>query len=278
LWVDHSLQVEQDFLATLSSQYDVGVHRQALLEDPKQGAQDINDWVSGATDGRITDLMGNRLDPDVAFVLVNALAFEGTWAGGSLEETASPVTFTCLDGHEVGVPFLRAQTGVYASTPAGQMTELAYDGGALRLKLFLPAEGTWDQARESILSGQLPIGDDELNSADVRLSFPAAELLPPTFDLTGNLQTMGLKAVFAPRGLLGIADDPSLVLSKVRQKALLRMDAKGTVATAATAASGTLMIGGPTQPVYLQLDRPFFLAIEDATGALLFIGQVVDPE
>jgi serpin B len=277
LWVDNNLQIAPDYLATLSSQYDTGIYQRDFQQDPSGTAQAINAWASESTQGLITDIVDDPLPQDERLVAANALYFEGTWAGGPLEQSQQPVIFTCVDGHQVSAPFLKGRASSYASTDAGQMLQVPYDGGDLSLMLFLPTDGTWEQARQALLTGQLPITQEQFQPADVYYSFPVAELAPPTFDLVGTLRDMGMTALFQPGALDGMAKEEGLTLTRVRQKAFLRMDAKGTVAAAVTAAEGEIIIGSPTQPVYLNFNRSFFFAVEDASGALLFIGQVTDP-
>ena len=55
---------------------------------------------------------------------------------------------------------------------------------------------------------------------------------------------------------------------------VVKTDENGTEAAAATAVT----MGTTSIPTYVELDRPFVFAIRDvATGALLFLGRVVDP-
>ena len=69
------------------------------------------------------------------------------------------------------------------------------------------------------------------------------------------------------------------VACDVRPRLFLRVDEAGTEAAAATAiVMDTAMAVEAPEPVEIALDRPFLLAIRDRdTGAILFLGRVVDP-
>jgi serpin B len=68
-----------------------------------------------------------------------------------------------------------------------------------------------------------------------------------------------------------------LVISEVVHKAFVSVDEAGTEAAAATAVMMALT-AAPAKPVEVTVDRPFVFAIRDIeTGALLFVGRVVDP-
>jgi serpin B len=70
-----------------------------------------------------------------------------------------------------------------------------------------------------------------------------------------------------------------LYISRVRHKAFLAVDEKGTEAAATTAfdfAEG--LQEEPQPPVEVHVDRPFLFAVQHIpSGAFLFIGRVTDP-
>ena len=74
----------------------------------------------------------------------------------------------------------------------------------------------------------------------------------------------------------GINTQGLLYISDVVHKAFIGVDEFGTEAAAATAVI-IANTGIPDDPVEFTVDRPFLLFIRDASGAILFTGQVVDP-
>ncbi len=73
-------------------------------------------------------------------------------------------------------------------------------------------------------------------------------------------------------GMTGTRD---LVLSHVVHKALVVVDEMGTEAAAATGVVAEIV----SMPFLLRVDRPFIFVIRDAeTGAILFVGRVLDPQ
>jgi serpin B len=70
---------------------------------------------------------------------------------------------------------------------------------------------------------------------------------------------------------------PELFVSDVIHKAFVSVDEAGTEAAAATAVPMELT-AIPDPPVEVTLDRPFIFLIRDIeTGAVLFVGRVLDP-
>ena len=118
---------------------------------------------------------------------------------------------------------------------------------------------------------------------DVRLFLPRfgaetkADLIPELAHLGMTLATDPLKADFS-----GINSPSELYIAKVIHQANIDVDEKGTEAAAATAVGMSTTGGcGPSDPhrvITVRFDRPFFFILRDVeTGAILFMGRVVDP-
>jgi len=112
-----------------------------------------------------------------------------------------------------------------------------------------------------------------------------------TLELSDILAQMGMPLAFDGHraDFLGMADAEALArlpgldrlfISRVLQKAFVETTETGTEAAAATAIAveeGIAAREGP-KPVLFHADHPFlYLIRETATGAILFIGRVVDP-
>jgi serpin B len=103
----------------------------------------------------------------------------------------------------------------------------------------------------------------------------------PRFEVTSfaalsqPLSAMGMKTAFTPDAdFSGMA--PKLGISEAFHKAYVSVNEKGTEAAAATAILMVKADGG--KKFSFRADHPFIFAIrDDRTGAILFIGRVVDP-
>jgi serpin B len=75
------------------------------------------------------------------------------------------------------------------------------------------------------------------------------------------------------------AAEDRIHISKVIHQANIDVDEKGTEAAAATAVGFDTGGGpGPLDEIALRLDHPFLFVLSDVeTGAILFMGRVVDP-
>jgi serpin B len=76
-----------------------------------------------------------------------------------------------------------------------------------------------------------------------------------------------------------MTDEVKLKIDAVVHKAFIRVDEEGTEAAAATGVSvGVTSMPPPEEIVEMKIDRPFLFVIHDTkTGAVLFLGRVVNP-
>jgi serine protease inhibitor len=72
----------------------------------------------------------------------------------------------------------------------------------------------------------------------------------------------------------GLASRARIYISDIEHETVVKVDESGTVAAGATMAEVVLQ----SLPIGMTMNRPFFYAIVDGkTGALLFIGTLIDP-
>jgi serpin B len=94
------------------------------------------------------------------------------------------------------------------------------------------------------------------------------------------LSTMGMPTAFGRKAdFSGMTGTPELYIDEVYHKAFVKVDEKGTEAAAATAVvmMGRSAIRRP-RPIIFRADHPFlFLIRHEKTGAILFLGRVVNP-
>ena len=84
-----------------------------------------------------------------------------------------------------------------------------------------------------------------------------------------SLEALGLPS----EGYSGVAAGVDRI-SQVTHKAIVKVNEEGTVAAAVSA----IAMPSSAPPSFI-VDRPFFFTIQDReTGAILFMGAIVDPE
>ena len=99
------------------------------------------------------------------------------------------------------------------------------------------------------------------------------------FELSKQLSQMGMPEAFLPSAdFSGMDGKKDLHISKVIHKAYVEVNEKGTEAAAATAVVVAPTAAPPGKIVEFRADHPFlFLIRHEASGAILFMGRMVDP-
>ena len=280
IWGQKDFDFLSEFLDTLAENYGAGLRVLDFVKEPEPSRITINDWVSDQTEGRIEDLIPQGvIDAMTRLVLTNAIYFNAAWQYPFNENATSDKVFHLPDGGTVTVPMMRqTESYGYASGDNYQAVELSYDGGELSMVILLPEVGHFEEF-ESMLDYQIlkeVIGG--IKQRQVALTMPKFEF-DSEFSLKTTLAAIGMPTAFSGAAdFSGMTGRPDLFIDEVIHKAFVSVDEAGTEAAAATAVIMKLT-AMPEEPVNVIVDHPFIFLIRDIeTGAILFIGRVVNPE
>lgn len=119
-------------------------------------------------------------------------------------------------------------------------------------------------------------GSVEDEPLPVELNMPRFKI-DSDFDLNTVLKHLGISDIFDSDGdgLAKISRQPTFV-SHIFHKAIIETNEEGTVAVAYTSTS--ILDRGIINPIKFTLNRPFgFLIVERKTNAVLFAGQIKNP-
>lgn len=236
----------------------------------------INGWVSCATHGTINSII-SKLKPEDVMVLLNALYFHGNWAAPFHNTDTHPGTFTTSTGASKAVQFMsQTHTFSYVAGANYQAIGLPYGSGRYAMRIVLPKAGTpiGSFVRQAN-ANTWRIWTARLKPADVALRLPRFTIRNDRL-LTPDLAAMGMAPAFSTKAnFTGIC--PRCFISAVLHKTYLRVDEKGTTASAVTGVVvGTTAIGA--NRVVLNIDHPFLMGLQDTrTGTMLFLGAICDP-
>ncbi len=279
IWGQEDYEFLSSFLDVLAENYGAGLRVLDFGGAPEESRATINDWVSEETEGKIEDLIPRGLiNPLTRLVLTNAIYFNAAWARPFQEGSTADGLFTLPDGTEVQVPMMRQQESFrYAEGADYAAIELPYDGHEMSMVIVLPEERAWEAFEETLDAERVQGIIEELDRQQVALTMPKFEF-DARFSLKESLAALGMPQAFSGEAdFSGMTGDRALFISEVVHKAFVAVDEKGTEAAAATAVV-MLESAMPETPVEMVIDHPFLFLIRDVeTGAILFVGRVVDP-
>ena len=280
LWGQQGLPFEERFLDTLAVNYGAGMRLVDYTTAAEEARVAINEWVAGETNDKITDLIpAGALDALTRLVLVNAVYLDATWASQFDPDSTYDGQFFLTDGSEVTVP-LMVQSALfpYATGNGWQAAQLPYLRNELGMLLIVPDEGRFAEIERLLSNGLIGNVTAGLAPVEVGLTMPKFEFRTQA-GLSPALRGLGMTAAFDPAtaDFSRMTSEEQLFISEVIHEAFISVDEEGTEAAAATAVV-MQATAAPLETVQLTIDRPFLFALRDLeTGALLFLGRVMDP-
>ena len=277
IWGQEGYTFLDAFLETLAAHYGAGLRIADFATAAEDARQEINAWIEDRTEGRIEEAVPEgAIDEATRLVLANAIYFSAGWLFPFDESNTADGAFTLLDGSQVTVPMMRqdAVRMPYADGDGYQAALIPYTGQSVDMLVILPEAGRFEEI-EANLS---PVLFDELRAEaethDVALAMPQFDF-ESQLDLTTILPEMGMPDPFGPADFSGITGTADLFIATALHHATIAVDEKGTEAAAVTVIG---MEESAMPRAEITLDRPFIFAIvERETGAVLFMGRVVNP-
>jgi len=277
IWGQQGKTWLQSFLDTLAANYGAGLRVLDFASEPEKARTTINDWVAEQTQQKIKDLLPPNSVTGVSMVLTNAIYFKASWLYPFEKSATGDGVFTLLDGSTVTVPMMKQNTFFPYTDGEGYIAlSLPYVGNALSMIILMPDKGNFEYFERLLTADKLSEIKSALTNTDIMLSLPRFEFEDPT-PLKDVLKSMGMKLAFsAEADFSGMDGARSLFISGVIHKAFVKVNEEGTEAAAATAV--TMVTGIQDPPIAVKIDRPFIFLIQDKSGAILFIGRVVNPK
>lgn len=287
LWGEKTYPFEQAYIKRINQFHETGgLFPMDFAGDPEGSRKHINGWIEDQTNDRIKELIPKRaIDPLTALVLTNAIYFKGDWATQFKKEKTVDRDFTRADGTKVKTPIMYEKLKVsYATDQIGEdervhMVALPYKGDDLSMVLIQSASGKpLDSVEKHMDSANLTKWVGRLGrKTNVNVHLPRFKM-ESEYKLNKTLKTMGIKAAFGRAadfsGLTASAND--LYISAVLHKGFIDVNEEGTEA-AATTVVAISSYAGPFIPTF-RGEKPFVYLIRDNhTGAILFMGRMMDP-
>jgi len=279
LWGQKGFAFLPEFLSLLEARYGAGLEQVDFAGATEAARQTINAWVEKQTRDKIKELLKpGILGRETTLVLTNAIYFKGKWAEEFDEKATQDDDFFITPEKKVAAPLMhRAAKFGYFEGDGLQALELPYQGDRLAMVVLLPTAKDGLAALEAALSAEkVTEWLGKLHRREVRVALPRFKTTAE-FSLKDTLVAMGMTDAFGDADFSGMTGKKDLFISAVVHKAFVDVNEEGTEAAAATA---VIMAKGamPEPTPEFRADHPLLFLIRDSrTGAILFLGRILDP-
>lgn len=279
MYLDNGFAPAEAYREALAAYFGAGAEEIPMSTDGNAAADAINEWISDRTEGLIPQLITpDAFDADSRLALVNALYLKAAWADPFDELATSDEPFALAVGDSADVPMMHSgsRNGPVYQGDDFVSVVLSYAYDELEMILIVPSAGAFDDVRSGLDQDLLDTIDAGATSAGFTLAMPRFTT-ESTIDLRSVVEgEMGIQNLFGVVGLDGIA--PELYVSAAVHATKVIVDEAGTEAAAATAVMVGVTSMPPPPEFEIRADHPFLYVIRDTdTGAVLFVGQVLDP-
>jgi serine protease inhibitor len=272
IWSRTGFAVKQSFIDATTSAFDAKVT--SLDFASATAPTTINEWVSGATAGKIPTII-DRIGRDDVMYLINAIYFKGSWREKFDAAETRDAQFRGVAGSQpMKLMHRNGKMGVLY-TPDFVAVDLPYGNSAFTMTALLPSEGRSVDALAASLQGPAwATWMSQMHEGTADLYLPRFKLEWERM-LIPDLQSLGMRDAFNDGGAdfsrLSTPGD-NLFISVVKQKTYVDVNEEGTEAAAVTNVGVTLT----SAPASVRFDRPFlFMIRERLSGTVLFMGKIV---
>lgn len=292
VFLENSLAVKPQFTSILTKCY----HAQDQLKDfqnnYEQARQDINDWVTDKTKGKIENVIPRGGVNDLTrLVLANAVYFYAEWAtpftsqnGGATQAKRfyqNSVSAHSASGDSTSIDMMTMKNEfLYNENRALEILGIPYQENELTMFIFLPKRGVrLETIEQNINADVLTPLINATAKQYIKATIPKFKI-EAEFNVKDALEAMGLSEIFTfDADLTGITEDPAtpLKVSDIFHKGFIEVNEKGTEAAAATAVVVNTDRSAVYEPKTFVANHPFIFAIRhEITGAIVFMGSVKD--
>jgi serpin B len=293
LWLDEKTKLLPEYLLLLQENYGGGVEQVNFLETAEDARKTINDWVAQKTRDKIRDLLRQGdVTSLTRLVLTNAVYFKSAWEEPFMENQTKEELFHMDKDRRKNVPTMhRVDFFLYGEAPGLQLLKIPYKMPGFSLLILLPRENEsftqMEELEKSLTSQTLAAWVTGMEGREVWLRLPKFKN-EGRYLLKDVLRKLGVKLAFSEDAdfsgmtVKGEVDkEEDICIDSVVHQSFIELDEKGTEAAAATAVVARMTatsLPKRTEPIDFHADRPFIYCLtDDASGAILFMGRLVEP-
>ena len=273
LWVREGEEFRADFLKRNQEFY--GAEISTLDFTDSKAPSIIDAWVKEKTGGKIETIV-EEIPSGAILYLISAVYFKSTWAVKFDQQYTREGDFTLLDGSKKKVPMMMtgAKGVKYLKGDNFEAVGLPYGDGKVRMYLFVPhRESSLNQFYKELNAGSWDDWMSQFQQTELTIVMPRFSL---EYEIVLNdaLANLGMGVAFdsGTADFSGMCIGGRIWIDEVKQKTYLEVNEDGTEAAAATS------VRMKKGPMAIYVNRSFFCAVrDDETGAILFMGSIVEP-
>ena len=275
IFVGKYVTLNQNFKKILADSYQGSFQSVDFLSPSAVKA--VNDWASKNTDGLIKDIV-QEFDPLTVAAIANAIYFSDRWVWEFDADQTKKDVFHGTSGNTDAFFMLReGDNQIYYEDDKMQAMPLYFSTGG-GLYVLLPKTVSANSLLSSMTTARFEEIQNNSIQATGKLLLPRFSIDSGSMDLVNTLKSLGVPLFDANAAPLTgglVQEDIDVYLSGAVQKAVIKVDEKGTTAAAVTVMmAATTSMPMPAKSFSMVCDKPFAFVLYGNGGQILFTGVV----
>ena len=234
IWCSKDFSIEKDFTDLAGNYYNASIYNEDFNNPDTAGK--MNDWVSKATEGKISNIVSPQALKDAVMYLVNAIYFKGQWTDKFKVEDTKEDDFFLIDKNVKKVQMMTNNKKYeYYEGDDFQMIRMPYGRGKAAMYVLLPNEGIGiNDFINSLSRDLLNKYISEAISTEAMLKFPRFNVEYGAKSLVEPLKNLGMVNAFSAEKADFSSIAPLMFISQIEHKTIIEVNEEGTVAAAAS--------------------------------------------
>ncbi|MEJ6952568.1 serpin family protein [Natronospora cellulosivora (SeqCode)] len=275
-WRQKDFPFNKEYHNLIENYFSSTVKEVDFLNELELSCEEINNWVSKKTNGKIQEIVTPNIlgRGTTHYVLNNSLYFKSDWMMNFNKEDTFEGNFITVDREKKKIPIMmQINIFPYFAGDGFEALKLPYIDKEMSMLILLPDQncslGKFEknlniEKYEKIL--------DNLEEKKLRLNLPSFEI-KSDLKLNNNLEEFGIESIFEDNPDFSKMTDSRLLVSKVLHNSVISVNEEG-----AEAAASSSIIDSRALPGLFNVNRPFmFLIIDELTGSIVFMGRYLSP-
>ncbi|MCP9262833.1 hypothetical protein DINM_006112, partial [Dirofilaria immitis] len=253
-YVRQEFRTKESFTRTLQYYYNEKLYNFNYGEKYKF-VQEINKWISGKTNNKITELItADSVSDDIKMLLLNAIHFSGTWETQFMKDVTKQRDFYISEHKTKKVPMMMTTYAIpYFEDDFVQVVKMPYVGNEIEMVFILP----------KIRYGLSNVLQNLTGSDLVRYIHNAKPTLSSIrierkTEFKKTLANIGITDAFSRAANFKELTNDEISVGSIIHAGFIAVDEKGTESAAATKVE---LIDRISAVKYFHADQPFLFAI-----------------
>jgi serpin B len=291
LWLDNREGIISDYSTLVEANYGVYIASADFFDAFEKTRLEINEWVAQNTRNTVKNILQpGDVNVISKLILVNAVYFNFTWQEPFDKSLTAEEPFRINKNEERSVHMMRRIGYIYyGENLDAQWIKIPYSIPGFYMAIFLPRENEsftqLEELEKKLTQNELELWLSDVQYNNVEFSIPKFKDRS-RFNLVELLQKLGMNMVFDWRkaDFSGMVEEPrvndfALCISDAIHQSFITLDEDKTEGiNGADVAMETGPINKDSNAaIQFHAVHPFIYCVTDSTGAILFMGRMVNP-